>query len=63
MINTYGDISPNTAGGMAARMLKVAAPQAVTTRFGQTDPHPKNKTKTRSYRRYHALPPPILCLR
>lgn len=55
--NVYGDISPNTAGGMTAIMLKVAQTQAVLERFGQVDTQPKNKGKTRTFRRYHSLPP------
>jgi len=56
-LNTYGDISPNTAGGLEATMLRVAAPRAVTARFAQVDEMPMNKGNTKTYRRYHSLPP------
>ncbi len=55
-INTYGDISPRTAGKAVARLLKRGQHLLVTERFGQMDPQEKNATKTRKYRRYHSLP-------
>ena len=53
--NTYGDISLNTAGGMKALMLRVAAPQVITARFGQTKSLPRNSGKDVPFTRYHAL--------
>jgi len=55
MINTYGDISPRTAGFAVARLLERGQRLMVTERFGQIDPQGKNKTKTRKYRRYESL--------
>lgn len=56
-LNKYGEISPATAAGMKATMLKVAQEQTLLERFGQKDPMPKNKGKVRNYRRYDSLPP------
>lgn len=57
MVNTYGDISPRTAGYAAAKLLKRGQALVITERFGQTDPQGRNKTKTRKFRRYNALAP------
>lgn len=56
-LNTYGDITPKTAGGMTARMLKVAGPQAITSRFGQVDPIKRNAGDAKVFTRYKALRP------
>lgn len=55
-INTYGHISPRTAGFAVRKLLARGQFQLVTERFGQFDPQGKNKTKTRKYRRYNSLP-------
>ena len=55
-VNTYGDISPRTAGFAVADLLERGQHLTVTERFGQTDPQGKNKTKTRKWRRYLSLP-------
>jgi len=47
----YGDISPRTAAYAAKEMLKHAEPVLVLQKFGQTKPHPRNKTKTVKFRR------------
>ena len=57
--NTYGDISPRTAGYAAKRLLKRGQCLLVTERFGHFDPQGKNKTKTRKWRRYNSLPPAV----
>ena len=53
---TYGDISPRTAGHAVAKLLERGQHLLTVERFGQFDPQPKNKTKTRKYRRYNSLP-------
>ena len=53
--NTYGDISPRTAGAAVRRLLERGQHLTVTERFGQIDPQGKNKTKTRKWRRYESL--------
>jgi len=55
--NTYGDISPRTAGYATKDLLERGQPMAVLERFGYFDPQGKNKTKTRKWRRYEALQP------
>lgn len=55
--NSYGDISPKVAGKAAARLLDRGQSTMVLERFGQFDPQPKHKTKTRKWRRYLSLPP------
>jgi len=52
---TYGDISPRTAGFAVSRLLERGQHLMVTERFGQVDAQPKNKTKTRKFRRYESL--------
>jgi len=54
-LNTYGDISPRTAGFAVRKLLDRMQPLLVTERFGVVDPQPKNATKTRKWRRYEAL--------
>ena len=54
-INIYGDITPRTAGFAVARLLERGQHLMTTERFGQIDTQPKNKTKTRTYRRYLSL--------
>lgn len=56
MVNTYGDISPKTEGYAVANLLERGQYDTVTERFGMFDPQPKNKTKTRKWRRYKSLP-------
>jgi N4-gp56 family major capsid protein len=51
-ITTYGDISPRTAAYAVAQMLKRALPHLVLERWGQSQPIPKNSTKTAKFRRY-----------
>jgi len=55
-INTYGDISPRTAGKAIRRLLKRGQHLLVTERFIQVDPLQKNSTKTAKWRRYNSLP-------
>jgi N4-gp56 family major capsid protein len=54
--NTYGDISPRTAGFAKARLLERGQHLMVIERFGQVDPQQKNKTDTVKWRRYNSLP-------
>lgn len=54
--NTYGDISPRTAGHAARKMLEVGQSLLVTERFGQVDPQQKKTGLTRKWRRYNSLP-------
>ena len=54
-INTYGDISPRTAGKAKKKLLKRGQHLMVTERFGQVDPQQKNSTKTVKWRRYNSL--------
>ena len=54
--NTYGDISPRTAGKAKKRLLKRGQHLLVTERFGYFDPLQKNSTKTAKWRRYNSLP-------
>jgi len=53
--NTYGDISPRTAGKAMKRLLKRGQHLMVVERFGQRDPLRKNQTKTVKWRRYNSL--------
>lgn len=53
--NTYGDISPRTAGKAMKRLLKRGQHLMVVERFGQKDPLRKNSTKTAKWRRYNSL--------
>ena len=53
--NTNGDLSQRTSVYAAKRLLKRAQEKMILERFGQVDPQPQNKGKTRSYRRYHSL--------
>jgi len=55
-LNTYGDISPRTAGFATRKLLDRGQFALVLERFGQTDPQGKHKTKTRKWRRYLSLP-------
>jgi len=52
---TYGDISPRTGGFAKARLLQRGQHLMIVERFGQVDPHMKNKTKTVKWRRYLSL--------
>ena len=52
----YGDISPRTAGFVAAELLKRGIPYLVLEKFGQAKPLPNNKTKSVIFRRYNSLP-------
>ena len=54
-MTTYGDISPRTAGYAAKKLLERGQYLMVVERFGQSDPQPKNATKTRKFRRYESL--------
>ncbi len=54
--NSYGDISPRTAGFAVRKLLERGQYLMVLERFGQVDPQGKNKTKTRKWRRYLSLP-------
>jgi len=56
MNNTYGAISPRTAGFATKDLLERGQHLMVLERFGQFDPQPKNKTRTRKWRRYLSLP-------
>jgi len=56
-LNTYGDISPRTAGYATKDLLDRGQPMAILERFGYFDPQGKNKTKTRKWRRYESLTP------
>jgi len=51
----YGDISPRTAAFAAKKLLERGQHIMVFERFGQMDPQGKNKTKTRTWRRYESL--------
>ena len=42
----YGDISPRTAGYVAADLLKRGIPFLIIEKFGQAKPIPNNKTKS-----------------
>jgi N4-gp56 family major capsid protein len=53
--NTNGDLTQRTAVYAAKRLLKRAQEKMILERFGQKDPQPQNKGKTRTYRRYHSL--------
>jgi N4-gp56 family major capsid protein len=53
--NTNGDLDQRTAVYAAKRLLKRAQEKMILERFGQKDPQPQNKGKTRTYRRYHSL--------
>lgn len=55
MMTAYGDISPRTAGFAAKKLLERGQYLMVCERFGQSDPQPKNATKTRKFRRYESL--------
>jgi len=55
-LNKYGDLSREQAGFLKAKLLDRGQHLMVTERFGQVDPHQKNKTKTINWRRYHSLP-------
>lgn len=57
MANTYGDVSPRTAGFIAKKMLDRALPFMCMARFGQQQPIPKNKTNTIKFRRYSGFVP------
>lgn len=52
----YGDITPRMAAESVARLLTRGQTRLILERFGQMDPQPKNKTKTRKWRRYESLP-------
>lgn len=52
----YGDISPRTAGYVAADLLKRGIPFLIIEKFGQAKPIPNNKTKSVIFRRYNSLP-------
>lgn len=54
-MTAYGDISPRTAGFAAKKLLERGQYLMVVERFGQSDPQPKNATKTRKFRRYESL--------
>lgn len=58
-INTFGDISPRTAGYAVKTLLKVAQEAIYLERFGSYDPQPKNATNVRRWRRYLSLPPAL----
>ena len=55
-INIYGDISRETAGFAAKKLLERGQAEMITERFGYFDPQGKKKTKTRNWRRYESLP-------
>ncbi|MCK9517996.1 MAG: N4-gp56 family major capsid protein [Kiritimatiellae bacterium] len=57
--NTYGDLSPRTAGYAVRKLLERGQYAMVLERFGQTDPQGQHKTKTRKWRRYLSLPAAI----
>lgn len=57
MSNTYGDITPRTAGYAAKKMLDRALPMMCMSRFGQQQPIPKNKTNNIRFRRYSGFTP------
>lgn len=54
--NTYGDISPRTAGFATRKLLERGQHLMVIERFGQMDPQSKKQTKVRKWRRYLSLP-------
>jgi N4-gp56 family major capsid protein len=54
-LNTYGDVSPRTAGYAWAQLLKRATPGMVTERSAQTKEMPKGKGKVVKFRRYKSL--------
>jgi N4-gp56 family major capsid protein len=54
-LNTFGDISPRTAGFATRKLLERGQHALVLERFGQVDPQGRNKTKTRKWRRYLSL--------
>jgi N4-gp56 family major capsid protein len=56
-LNTYGDISPRTAGHATKDLLERGQPMAILERFGHVDAQGKNKTTVRKWRRYEALSP------
>ncbi len=55
MQTQYGDISPRTAGYVAAELLKRGIPYLLIEKFGQGKPVPMNSTKSIIFRRYEAL--------
>ncbi len=54
--NTNGDLDQRTALCASRRLLKRAHATLILERFGYKDPQPQNKGKTRTWRRYNAIP-------
>ncbi len=57
MATEYGDITPRSAGFIAAELLRRGLPFLVFEKFGQMKPIPNKKTKSIIFRRYEALSP------
>lgn len=55
-VNTSSSIGARTTGYAVAKLLERGQHVMLTERFGQIDPQPRNKTRTRMYRRYNSLP-------
>ncbi len=56
MLNTYGHITEQTAGKAAAVLLKRLQGLVLWERFIQVDALGKNKTRTKTWRRYNPFP-------